>query len=236
MREVARIHGQPAGKEEDRDTRDESGPLPVPNSVRVVSGCRHHCLRMLIDHLMYGDGELEDLHLERRAGETLAALRMYQTAVGTFLKCVLDSGLPLVGDVEIDGALVAYSKTYFAQQILHHHGSQLRAAVMNRWPSVSQSGSRKLPTFHQCLKEWCQLTPVRTQHQLGKELLHRSPFSNISAWQCSPHLTGDAHSPVRPSGAEKDGSCLTACDIAPMLVGGDRSFRSWSVYQDKGPQ
>ena len=76
---------------------------------------------------------------------------------------MLHSGLPLVGDVEIDGALVAYSKTYFAQQVLHHHGSQLRAAVMNRWPSVSQSGSRKLPTFHQCLKEWRQLTPVRTQ-------------------------------------------------------------------------
>ena len=29
-REVARAQGQPAGKEEDSETSDESGPLPVP--------------------------------------------------------------------------------------------------------------------------------------------------------------------------------------------------------------
>ena len=44
-REVARAQGQPAGKEEDSETCDESGPLPVPSSARVVSGRRHHRLR-----------------------------------------------------------------------------------------------------------------------------------------------------------------------------------------------
>ena len=43
---------KPAGKEEDSETSDESGPLPVPKSARVVSGRRHHRLRMLVDHLM----------------------------------------------------------------------------------------------------------------------------------------------------------------------------------------
>ena len=44
---------------------------------------------------------------------TFAARRNYhQTAFGTFLKFVKERALPLVGDVEIDVALVAYS--YFA--------------------------------------------------------------------------------------------------------------------------
>ena len=62
---------------------------------------------MLIDHLMCRDGELEDLLWERGAVKTLAARRIYQTAVGTILKNVMERVLPLV--VEIDGALVAYS-------------------------------------------------------------------------------------------------------------------------------
>ena len=37
-REVARVQGQPAGKEEDSDTSDENGPLLVPKSAGVVSG------------------------------------------------------------------------------------------------------------------------------------------------------------------------------------------------------
>ena len=51
-REVARVQGQPAGREEDSETSDESGPLLVPNSARVVS-------RMLVDHLMSRDGKSE---------------------------------------------------------------------------------------------------------------------------------------------------------------------------------
>ena len=67
---------------------DESGPMPVPKSSPVVSGCRHHRLRMLIDHLMCRDGKLKELLQERRAVKTLAARRIYQSVVGTFLKCV----------------------------------------------------------------------------------------------------------------------------------------------------
>ena len=38
-------NASPAGKEEDGGTSDESGPLPVPKSARVVSGRRDHRLR-----------------------------------------------------------------------------------------------------------------------------------------------------------------------------------------------
>ena len=44
--------GQPAGKEEDSESNDESWPLPVPKSARAVSGRQHHRLRILTDHLM----------------------------------------------------------------------------------------------------------------------------------------------------------------------------------------
>ena len=37
-RDAARIHGEPGGKEEDRGTRDESGPLPLQKSPRMFSG------------------------------------------------------------------------------------------------------------------------------------------------------------------------------------------------------
>ena len=46
-REVVRVQGQPAGKEEDSETSDDNGPLPVPKSARVVSGRQQHRLRML---------------------------------------------------------------------------------------------------------------------------------------------------------------------------------------------
>ena len=55
-----------------------------------------------------------------------------------------------------------------------------------------------------------------------------SPYGSVH-----PHLARDAHSPVRASGVENDGSCPTACDTAPMLGGGVRSFRNWSVHQEK---
>ena len=47
------------------------------------------------------------------------------------------------------------------------------------------------------------------------------------------HLAGDVRASVRASGVEKEGSCATSCDTAPMLVGCDRSFRNWSVHQDR---
>ena len=109
VREVAQVQGQAAGKEDDSDTSDENGPLPVPKSARVVSGRGHHLLRMLVGHLMCRDGMSEESLLERRAVRSLAERRDYQT-VGR------SSNFPLVEDVEIDGALVAYSNDCFVQE------------------------------------------------------------------------------------------------------------------------
>ena len=41
---------------------------------------------------------------------------------------------------------------------------------------------------------------------------------------------------VRASGAEKERSCPTVCATSPIMVGRHRSFRNWSVYQDRGPR
>ena len=108
-REVARVQGQPSGKQEDSETSDENGPPPVPKPARVVTGRRHQLLSMLVDHLMCRDGRSEESLPERRAVRTLAARRNYQIALGTFLTFVKERPLPLVEDVDVDGALVVYS-------------------------------------------------------------------------------------------------------------------------------
>ena len=139
--------GQAAGKEQDSD---ENVPLAVPRSARVVSGRQHHRLRMLVDHLVYRGGRSEESLVERKAVRTLPARRNHQTALGTFLKFVKERALPLVEDVEIHRALVAYSDDCIDHGVQRHHGSQLLAAVMDRWPSFSRIGSRRLPRFHRC--------------------------------------------------------------------------------------
>ena len=58
--EELRAQGQQAGKQEDSEISDESGPLLVSKSVRVVSGRRHHRLRMLVEHSMCRDGRSEE--------------------------------------------------------------------------------------------------------------------------------------------------------------------------------
>ena len=78
-REVARVQGKPAAMEEDSEISDENGPLPVPKSAWVVSGHRHHHLRMLVDHLVCRNGRSEELLLERGGARSLAARRNYQT-------------------------------------------------------------------------------------------------------------------------------------------------------------
>ena len=60
----------PLAKEEGSEPNDESGPLQVPTSARVVSGGLHHRLRILTDHLMSRDAKLEMLLLEQRAVRT----------------------------------------------------------------------------------------------------------------------------------------------------------------------
>ena len=72
---------------------------------------------------------------------SLAARQFYQTALGTFFEC----------EGERCGrrrALAACSKNCFARRTLHHHGSQLVAPVMDRWPSFSRLGSRKVAKNH----------------------------------------------------------------------------------------
>ena len=121
-------------------TRKRPPTVRKPKSARVVSGRRHNCLCMLIDHLMCRDGRSGELILER--------------------------ALPLVEDFEIEEALVAYSNDCFVQGVQHHHGSQLLAAVMDRWPPFSRFGSRKLPMPHRCLKVSRHLILARTQQTM----------------------------------------------------------------------
>ena len=66
---------------------------------------------------------------------------------------------------------------------------------------------------------------------LGKNCSTAHPSERSPQGNVHPHLAGGVHSPFRASGVGKEGSCLTACDTAPTLVGRDLSFRSWSVYQ-----
>ena len=54
------------------------------------------------------------------------------------------------------------------------------------------------------------------------------PSSYVSV---HPRFAAIVHASVRASGIEKEGYCPTACTTSPMLVG--RSFRNWSVHQDR---
>ena len=64
--------------------------------------------------------------------------------------------------------------------------SPFLAAVMDRWPSFSRFGSRKLPRFHRCLQGWPQLTPARTRRAMPAQIWEGiAPFSVILLWQRS---------------------------------------------------
>ena len=77
--------------------------------------------------------------MERKAVKTWAARRRYQNALNSSLK-----------DEEIDEALVACANGSFVRGVQPHLGPPLLAAQMDRWPSLSFFGSRKLPGFHRC--------------------------------------------------------------------------------------
>ena len=83
--------------------------------------------------------------MEQRAVRTLVARKHHQTARGKFLMFVQQRTLPLVEDIESDGALVAYSNDRSVQGVERHNGSQLLATVVDRWLSFSSFGSSKLP-------------------------------------------------------------------------------------------
>ena len=128
---------------------------------------------------------------------TLAARRNCQTALGTFLEFVKQRALPLVEDVEID-----------SQGAQHHHGSQLLAAVMDRWPSFSRFGSRKLSRFHRCFKVW-NSSHLRS---LNDQCLNHTcntthPSQSPSFGSVRPHFAGNVHLLT-----------LRKKDLAPPLV------------------
>ena len=79
---------------------------------------------------MYRDGKLEESLLKRRAAKALAARQSNLTALGKFLKSVMERALHLDEDVEINDARVVYPNNCFVLEVQHHHGSQLLAAVI----------------------------------------------------------------------------------------------------------
>ena len=74
--------------------------------------------------------------------------RSHQTALGKFLKCLTERALHLVEDIEANDAQLAYQNDCFVLGAQHHHGLQLLAAVMDRWPSLRRFGSSKLHRNH----------------------------------------------------------------------------------------
>ena len=68
----------------------------------------------------------------------------------TFLTFVKERAFPLVDDVKIDGALVAHSNECFLGGVQHHHGSQLFAAEMDRWPSFLSQHTCEQYGAHLC--------------------------------------------------------------------------------------
>ena len=140
----------------------------MPKSARLVLGQRPNFLRMLVDHLMCRDGRLDESLLERRAVRTLAARRSYQTALGTFIKCVKERALPMVKDVEIDGASSWFTASCCSDGSL--------TVILPLWfqknfevPSTEGLAATRLAATHTCLHSAAQLT-----------LLNHCPI-----WQCS---------------------------------------------------
>ena len=114
---------------------------------------------------------------------------------------------------------------------LHHHGSQLHAAVMDRWPSFSRSGSRNFLRFHQCLKgvpatRTCAHPTSNVGTSLGRITGQLHPSQSSPCGSVRPHLAGVVHASVRALGVEKEGYCSSACATSPTVVGRDRTFRN----------
>ena len=189
-----------------RGGSDESGPSLVPWSTRVVSGRRHHRLRISVGHLTCRDRKLEESLLKRRGVRALAARRSLQTALGKFVKSVKECAFHLVEDVEVDDARLAYPNCCFVLGVQQHDGSQLLAC---RGGSLAVVQSI-----------WVQ--------QTAKEL--------TSCGSVHPQLANNVHAPVRVGGIEIEGCCHIVCAISPMMVDRDRSLRNKSIHQDKSPR
>ena len=128
-RAVARVQGQPAGREEDSDTSDENEALPVPKSAQVVSGRRRLRQRSLANHRLCRDGRFEE-SLMGKAVRGLAARQSRRAVLDKFSQVCEDARFSLIGDVKVNDARVACPNDCFVLGLQHHHGSQLLAAVM----------------------------------------------------------------------------------------------------------
>ena len=143
-RVVARFQGQPAGKEEESDTTDVNEPLLAPKSAEQRPPPSHSGLSLDVQKKC----EFKASLVMRRAVRTLTTRRIRPLPRGQLLKCVKERSLHLVKDVEVNDGQDASRKDCFVMGIPHHHGSQLLAAVMARWPSFSRFGSSQLPWNH----------------------------------------------------------------------------------------
>ena len=165
---------------------------------------------MRIDHLTCRDGELRKSLWKRRAARNLA-VRRFLSHRSWEHSSNLERSVRSIWS-KTSKTSVPWLTREMAFPL--HHGSQVLAAVMGRWPLFSRSGSRKLPRIHRCLKIWPQLTQARARqcgHQSEEALRQHSLFSNIS------------HAFVRISDNERKGSRPTARATSLMLV--DRNPR-----------
>ena len=68
---------------------------------------------------------------------------------------------------------------------------------------------------------------------LGRELQHTSPFSIVSTCQSILILLVTYMRPSELLALRKKDLVPPACATSPVLVDHDRSFRNWSIYQDR---
>ena len=83
-------------------------------------------------------------------------------------------------------------------------------------------------TAHTCAHPTSNACTSLERHCNATHPSRSSPHGSVR-----PHFADIVHASVRASGIEKEESCPPACATSPMLVGRDRSFRNWSVHQDK---
>ena len=153
----------------------------------------------------------------------LAARRICQTALRKFLEWVKERALPLVENVEINGALVANSKK---------NAVQLRAAVIQ---PIWVQKLLEVPPMSEgvAATRTCEQVMSVVLEGIAEQLiLLNHPLMAASTVILLVILPAS----VRASVIEKERCCPTAFATSPVLVDRDRSFRNWSVYQNWNPR
>ena len=174
--ELRECKARPLAKEEDSETSDENRPLPgttTPPSAHA--GRSFGASRRKVGRIALGTKSCQDTR-----STTQPPNRSWDAPQ------ICEGALPLVEDVEIDGVLVAYSNDCFVEGVQHHHGSQLLAAVMDRWPSFRPLWVQKtsvVPSMSAGDRSHLRALDEQCLHQSGKALQDNSPFSIILVWQ-----------------------------------------------------